>query len=279
MSAIDQARTLGRLARDVGASLLALRRNTVRHSPAPPATGLVLDVGSGQAAHPRADVVVDKYVVDDFERGSPLDLHKPLVVADGHALPFADHAFSYLIASHVVEHASDPSRFAGELSRVASAGFVQVPSREAELTFGWPYHPWLIDLEDDVLVFRPRGGAEAPVGPLFHEAFAESTLFSVWFGAHRDTWHHTLHWTGSFQVRVEGASQAPATATLDVERTVDVLPRMGALGPEGALRDALRCPVDGGRLRPDSGRLACEACARSYPVAGGVPVVLAEAAT
>jgi hypothetical protein len=277
MGAADQARTMLDLTRELGRSLVSLRRNTVRHAPAPPAEGLVLDVGSGQAAHPRADLVVDKYVADDFERGSPLDLRKPLVVADGQALPFADGTFSYVIASHVLEHATDPVLFAGELSRVGAAGFVQVPSREAELTFGWPFHPWLIDQRDGVLVFRPRGDREAPVGELFHHAFADSTLFSVWFGAHREVWHHTLHWTGSIPVAVEGTSQAPETATLDVERTLHVLPQMGARGPEGVLRKALRCPHDRERLDAGDSRVTCSACGRSYPVAGGVPVLLAEA--
>ena len=186
MGAADQARTILDLSRELVPSLVSLRRNTVRHAPSPPAGGLVLDVGSGQAAHPRADLIVDKYVADDFERGSALDLRKPLVVADGQALPFADGEFSYVIASHVLEHATDPVLFAGELSRVGAAGFVQVPSREAELTFGWPFHPWLIDRQDDLLVFNPRDDQEAPLGELFHRAFADSTLFGVWFGAHRE---------------------------------------------------------------------------------------------
>lgn len=278
MPVTDQARTACGLVRELGGSLLALRRNTIRHSPAPPADGLVLDVGSGQAAHPRADIVLDKYVADDFERGSALDLHKPLVVGDAHALPFAEQAFAFVIASHVVEHATDPVRLAGELCRVARAGFVQVPSREAELTFGWPFHPWLIDLDAGVLVFHPRGEAEAPIGPLFHSAFVDSTLFGVWFGAHRDTWHHSVHWTDSFAVRVEGASRAPETATLDVERTLEALSRTGARGPGGTLREALRCPADRGRLVGDRNHLLCEDCGRRYPVAGGVPVLLQEAA-
>jgi hypothetical protein len=278
MPASDQARTLFRLIRESTGALLAMRRNTVKHRPAPPASGLVLDVGAGQEAHPRADVVVDKYVVDDFERGAGLDLTKALVVADGHALPFADGAFRYAIAAHVVEHATDPVRFAAELSRVADAGFVQVPSRESELTFGWRFHPWLVDLEDGTLVFHPRGDAEAPLGPFFHRVFTESTMLGVWFGANRDTWHHTLHWTGSLSVAVAGESRAPETATLDVEHTVAVLADAGAHGPGDAARALLRCPVDAGMLEESADRLVCASCSRSYPVAGGVPVLLAEAA-
>lgn len=236
-------------------------------------------MGSGQAAHPNADLVVDKYVADDFERGAGLDLAHPLIVADGHALPLREASFDYVIASHVLEHATDVPQFAAELKRVAPRGFVQVPSREAELTFGWPFHPWLIDRDGDTLVFSPRGTAEAPLGQLFHQAFADSTLFGLWFGANRGLWHHTLHWTGNFDVRVRGDSAAPATATLDVERTLFTLPKLGAEGPRGKLRQALRCPADGGELREDSANLVCERCDLRYPVAkGGVPVLLAEAA-
>lgn len=99
-------------------------RGTSLHSPAPPDTGLVLEVGGGQAPHPRSDVVVEKYVVDDFERpaGALLDLSKPMIVADGERLSFADGSFVYSIASHVLEHATDPVVFAGELRRVSRAG-------------------------------------------------------------------------------------------------------------------------------------------------------------
>jgi uncharacterized protein YbaR (Trm112 family) len=239
----------------------------------------VLDVGSGQDAHPRADVVVDKYVTDDFERGRGLDLTKPLVVADGHALPFQDDTFGYVIASHVLEHATDPHAFASELARVGDAGFVQVPTRQAELTFGWPFHPWLIDRNADTLIFCPRDELVAPAGKFFHEANVESGVFRLWFGAHRSAWHHSLHWSGSLTVRAEGGSLAEQTATLDVERARQVLPSMGARGPVGPVRDALRCPHDRGSFAASGGRLTCSECDRSYPSPGGVPILLEEAAS
>jgi uncharacterized protein YbaR (Trm112 family) len=272
-------RALTALSGDLISNLRAFRRVAGRHTPHPPQSGLVLDVGSGQAAHPRADLVVDKYVTDDFERGSALDLSKPLVVGDGHALPFADDAFSYVIASHVLEHATDPIQFAGELSRVGRAGFVQVPSRLAELTFGWAFHPWLIDKAGDTLVFNQRNGQHAPNGEFFHKAYADSAQFRLWFGANRDAWHHSIHWTQSLTVELHGDSTADQTATLDVERALAVLPSMGARSPLGPARDALRCPHDGGSLSGSDGRLSCADCDRSYPVAGGVPLLLAEAAS
>lgn len=266
------------LLREIGRDVRATRRKAAFHSPHPPAEGLVLDVGAGHMPEPRADVVVDKYAADDFERASGLDLRKPVVVGDGHALPFADNAFAYVVASHVLEHATDVDAFAAELGRVGAAGFVQVPSAQAELTFGWPFHPWLIDLEDGVLVFRPRGDAVAPYGQLFHNAVADSALFRLWFGAHREVWHHTVHWDDTLSVRSGGTSAAAATARLDVERTVAVLQDAGVPALTPAVRAALRCPVDRRELREQAGHLACTTCERSYPVAGEVPVLLAEAA-
>jgi hypothetical protein len=271
-------RTLLGLGGDLTKNLRALRPATIRHSPRPPRTGLVLDVGSGQSAHSRADLVIDKYVTDDFERGSALDLSKPLVIGDGQALPFPDDAFTYVIASHVLEHATDPVLFAGELSRVARGGFVQVPTRQAELTFGWPFHPWLIDRVGKTLIFNPRDGQHAVAGEFFHRAFADSPMFQVWFGAHRDVWHHTIHWSESLGVELRGTSVADQTATLDIDRVLNVLPTMGARSPVGEIDGLLRCPHDKGRLSAARGRLTCEVCDRSYPVAGGIPVLLEEAA-
>jgi hypothetical protein len=187
-----------------------------------------------------------------------------------------------VITSHVVEHAIDPVLFAAELCRVAAAGFVQVPSREAELTFGWGFHPWLIDRDGDTLVFHPRNGARAPLGPVFHEAMAKSMLFGLWFTANRDRWHHSLDWRGTLNVRCEGSSQASKTAQFDIAETRRALTARAShgdvRGPEGATRLTLRCPVDRGKLVFRDDAATCESCARAYPVIASVPVLVPEAA-
>jgi uncharacterized protein YbaR (Trm112 family)/SAM-dependent methyltransferase len=274
--AVHALRPLADLARELRSAV----RNRTLHAPRPPAEGLVVEIGGGQAPSPRADVVVDKYVIDSFERSgeAAVSLAKPLVVADGHALPFADGSFAYSIASHVIEHATDPERFAAELSRVSAAGFVQVPSRESELTFGWPYHPWLVDRDGDELVFEPKGAARAPCGPFFHESYARSPLMRLWWQAQRSDWHHSLHWSGRLSIRVLGSSGAERTAELDVGQTVAFLSKAGAPPLPPAVAAALRCPLCGERLELGASEAVCAGCARVYPVAGGVPVLLEEAA-
>lgn len=275
------------VARSLGASLseiAAILREAARHRPKPPREGLVLDVGGGQSPHPRADVAVDKYLVDNFERPgeADVDLSKPFVVADGQRMPFADGTFDYSIALHVLEHATDPAAFASELSRVSGAGFVQVPTRQSELTFGWPYHAWLIDREGDCLVFSPRNEQRAPFGELFHRSYADETLLRLWWAAHRSRWHHSLEWVERLEVRVNGRGQADKSASLDVERTVATLESWAARGAlkelSPGLRDALRCPLCRSELEDEPGFLRCSGCGNRFPLVGGVPVLVDEAA-
>jgi uncharacterized protein YbaR (Trm112 family) len=225
--------------------------------------------------------VVDKYPADDFERpgGVAMSFAKPLIVADGHCLPFADATFAYVIAEHVLEHATDPVQFAAELSRVAAGGFVQVPSREGELVYGWAFHPWLIDLEQGELVFSPRGEAHAPAGEFMHRQMQVSLLTRLAWAAHRSAWHHSVRWRGELPVNVKGKSTAPRTASWDPDQTLEVLGRNPSPPLPSAIRSALRCPSCYGNLRDERGQLVCAECHVRYPVVGNVPVLVSSIGT
>jgi hypothetical protein len=272
--AIDLARQLVRESRS------AVRERSF-HSPSPPETGLVLDVGGGDAPHPRADVVVDKYVVDNFERDVDLAFTKALVVADGEELPFADGSFAYLIASHVLEHAIDPNRMASEFSRVAAAGFVQLPTATAELQFGWPFHPWLVDRSGEKLIFRPKPEQVRADGYGMHDAYDESLFIRIGVAAHRSRWHHSVHWAGRLDVEAPALeTRAHEQAEIDFERTVaalDAMGRAGSLVPlDSRLKSQLRCPDAGcrGTLVFAEQAALCDGCGTRYPAPGGVPVLL-----
>ena len=266
-----------------GSALKELSRipgESARHRPHPPSDGLVLDVGGGQSAHPRANVVVDKYVVDDFERAGPLSLTKPLIVADGHRLPFADGTFSYVVAMHVLEHATDPVQFASELARVAAAGFVQLPSAESELTFGWAFHPWLVDREGDTLVFRPKGERRAQVGGVFHESYEQSVLMRLWWASNRSRWHPRSNGAAAstFALRARAPPTRRPLSTSSAPSARSRNWRAGRLTPlPQPIRDALRCPLCRGSLTDEPSRLTCVDCGSAYPVVGHVPVLLEEA--
>jgi SAM-dependent methyltransferase len=113
----------------------------------------------------RADVILEKFVAHDDERsGAAIDRRDPrLVEGDALAMPFADLAFDYAVASHVAEHVEDPAQLCRELSRVARAGYVETPGWLGDIIMREPFHRWRVRKRGRQLVFtevtnpRPLG--------------------------------------------------------------------------------------------------------------------------
>jgi SAM-dependent methyltransferase len=114
----------------------------------------VLDVGSGYAPDPRAEVLVDKFLrgtVSRYAGGIRIFPGQYMICADAEALPFIDGAFDFALCYQTLEHVDDPDVACQELVRVASAGFITAPSETAtktDIIVGLrPYHKWLIKQE------------------------------------------------------------------------------------------------------------------------------------
>jgi SAM-dependent methyltransferase len=135
-----------------------------------PNDALVLDVGGG--AHPlaRADWVIDLMpyadrglygarVAADQERFS----ERTWVIrdiCDRDPWPFADGQFDFVVCSHTLEDVRDPIWVSQEMIRVGRAGYIEVPSRLEEQSYGfqgpwvgWGHHRWLIDIENGQIDF------------------------------------------------------------------------------------------------------------------------------
>jgi hypothetical protein len=85
-------------------------------------------------------------------------------ICDREPWPFADDQFDFAVCSHTLEDVRDPIWVCAELQRVARAGYIEVPSRLEEQSFGihgpwvgWSHHHWLVDATPDRLqfVFKP----------------------------------------------------------------------------------------------------------------------------
>ena len=130
-----------------------------------PSQSSVLDVGSGHNPHPRANVVTDKYIEDNYHRAGDIKVLKKqrFVQADGETLPFKDDEFDYVICCHVVEHVDSPAQFMDELSRVGKAGYLEAPSMIGEFMIPRGAHKWVL-LEIDkkiVIVDKERLGMKS----------------------------------------------------------------------------------------------------------------------
>lgn len=179
----------------------------------PPASGLVLEVGSGDNPHPRSDVLVDRFLEDNTERGGDLRLdERPLVVADAHFLPFRDGIFAYSICSHILEHMDDPPQFVGELTRVGTAGYIGCPSEIAERLFHWSFHRWYVNLVGEgnarTLVLHPKEPAE-PFGELFDYLYEYNPAYYFFQRSMPDLFWVDYEWQGAIQLRMADTSPLP----------------------------------------------------------------------
>jgi SAM-dependent methyltransferase len=138
----------------------------------------VLDVGGWAAPLNRADWVIDlmpyqsRAVLAPDGVGPPPARFAPerWIVADicrHEPWPFADDYFDFAVCTFTLEDVRDPIRVCEEISRVARAGYIEVPSLLDELTWmnpevsggpwlGHSHHRWLCTLEHDELVFLSK---------------------------------------------------------------------------------------------------------------------------
>lgn len=112
---------------------------------------LVLEVGSGSNPYFRANVLLDAYEATQERHWTPLIKDRPTVLGYAENLPFADQSFDFIIASHVLEHSSDPVKFLTELMRVGKAGYIEVPHAFAERISSYFDHRLELMVEKGIL--------------------------------------------------------------------------------------------------------------------------------
>jgi hypothetical protein len=136
---------------------------------------LVLDVGAWAAPFNRADWVLDlmpyetRGAMGSYGAGSERFSSDTWVCRDICARepwPFDDDQFDFALCVTTLEDVRDPIWVCSELSRVARAGYVEVPTIEHELIYnvdgrgpwlGHDHHRWLVDADGaGGLVFRHK---------------------------------------------------------------------------------------------------------------------------
>ncbi len=175
---------------------------------------LVLDVGSGDKPSWRADVLLDRYTGAEYavQRSgrSAARVSRPLFSADAADMPFSDGAFDYAICSNLLEHVTDPVGVARELSRVADAGYIEVPEAASAKIVDFPSHVWWCRLDEDdpegpTLVFTAKTAPwfDEEIDSYIDRAGVRRSLDSV---LNRRFDHRVIqfHWTGTVRLRTEG---------------------------------------------------------------------------
>lgn len=188
-----------------------------------PRDALLLDAGGWAAPLARADWVID--VMPHATRG----LYGPPLTQPERFTeqtwvqqdmcgpwPFEDDQFDFAVCAHTLEDLRDPVVVCSELSRVARAGYVEVPAPVEELTWGvqgewvgWGHHRWICEHENGGLRFvakphlLPAEGRHLPRGST-DRLSAEQLVLQVWWEGSIPGREHIFIGAGEFDPWLAG---------------------------------------------------------------------------
>ena len=263
---------------------------------------LVLDMGSGQDPHPRANILCDKFPIDSTERSmrAPLVVDRPLVVADAAHTPFADNTFDFIFCSHLLEHVERPDLVLSELQRIGRAGYIETPSRIYEKLWGWPFHRWFVDISDGMLVFdpKPRVIFDADLHNWFESGMQQPGFWRFFMTrVHGLNLTTRLVWRDRIPFAITDSSSdlpefrhavstdlnephpssspRPTAAGVIKRRISNLVRRRSDVRVPDALA-ALKCVSCGAVVAPRHDAWKCDGCGARYPIEGDVHVFLEE---
>lgn len=256
---------------------------------------LVLEVGSGGNPYARANVLLDAYEATRERHWVPLKIDRPLVLGFVEKLPFKDHAFDFVIASHVLEHSADPERFLAELQRVAKAGYIEVPDAFMERINPYNDHRLEISCRDERLIIRKKPGhiVEHETVELY-EHRVKPFLTRELIPKRPFAFHVRYYWQGAIDYSVVNPDTDASWAAEEVVKLDAPIPGVKARIQAYALDAArsllsqrrrnkkidlfglLMCPIcSSEHLSKDMESIRCVDCAAVYPVKQGVPAMFA----
>ncbi len=257
-----------------------------------PRDALVLEVGSGGNPYPRANVLLDAYESTRERHWVPLTSDRPTVLGFVENLPFKDKSFDYVIASHVLEHSSEPAKFISELQRVAKAGYIEVPDAFLERINPYKDHRLEITLRNGVLLITKKRNwiHDAEVVALYEDR-VKNYLTRILIPRRPFEFHVRYYWSGEIQYMILNPE---VDATWEPPQSTVVPPSAGTLAVfKDAIRNTLRfflsqksrnaqidirtllkctkCHSDA--LGQESSRMVCSACGAVYPIRAGIFVM------
>lgn len=255
------------------------------------AEALVLEVGSGGNPYARANVLLDAYEVTRERHWAPLIADRPTVLGLVENLPFRDGAFDFVIASHVLEHSSDPELFLNELQRVAKAGYIEVPDAFMERVNPYRDHKLEITVRDGKLVIRKKcAWVDDPAVVELYENRVKPLMTGELIPRHPFDFHVRYYWREKIDFVVinpdddAGWKQSETSVTVGsssgmkgrikniVLTMLRTLLSQGSRNKEIDLTSLLRCPVCHAEvLKCSNEACRCAACGAQFHVQNNIP--------
>ncbi len=253
---------------------------------------LVLEVGSGGNPYARANVLLDAYEDTRERHWVPLVSDRPTVLGFVENLPFKDKSFDFVIASHVLEHSTDPEKFLRELQRVAKAGYIEVPDAFMERVNPYMDHRLEITIRQGQLVIRKK--PQSTVDETLVELYADRVKPLIAGGlipAHPFAFHVCYYWSekidfvvlnpevdATWQPPLEQASSAQVASrqTMRQKLLATIRRRLSQHKRNGQidLLTLLRCPnCLSIELERAGDGIKCQHCQTNFASSNGIPIM------
>lgn len=252
---------------------------------------LVLEVGSGGSPYYRANVLLDAYEDTRERHWAPLITDRPCVLGYGESLPFKDQVFDFVIASHVLEHSSDPESFLNELQRVAKGGYIETPDAFMERINPYWDHRLEVSNIDEKLVIKKKSGwcIDQELSQLY-EPRAKNIIAKKTIPEHPFEFHTRFYWKDRINYLIvnpdtdstwDGPNLSHSTAIADtlkaslgrsflwlVRRVLSQNRRNSSID----IYKILQCPKCASDVtKIDNKTLCCENCGSNYGIKENIP--------
>lgn len=251
---------------------------------------LVLEIGSGGNPYYRSNVLVDAFEATRQRHYVPLIADRPIVLAYGEKLPFADNSFDFVIASHVLEHSPDPKKFLAEIQRVGKAGYIEVPDAFMERLNPYRDHRLEITSRGGRLVINKKQDWVVDEGLVeLYEDRVKRPMTAHFMRKYPFDLHIRYYWADqiNFEVlnnHVDAGWLAPKSSRVpkkpglkgrirqNILRVVRRLFSQNRRNTNIDLFSLLHCPDCSSPVEhPIETQLSCPDCGKVFPVTNGVP--------
>lgn len=253
---------------------------------------LVLEVGSGGNPYFRSNVLLDAYEETRERHWAPLVSDRPTVLGFVENLPFKDKSFDFVIASHVLEHSTNPAQFLSELQRVAKSGYIEIPDAFMERVNPYRDHRLEITVRNNELIIRkkPAWQTDPELVEIYEDRIKE-ILTKETMRQHPFSFHVRYYWSDKINFTIinpeidadwkppqsDAAHSTQATSIkgklngflLKKARTLLAQKRRNN---KIALIKLLRCPCcKSMELEEKNNVIECSTCHSEFPIKNNIP--------
>jgi SAM-dependent methyltransferase len=230
---------------------------------------------------------------ETFERyHSKLIKDRPLVYARVEDMPFKDNAFDFVIASHVLEHVSDPEKFLLEMMRVGKAGYIETPDAFIERLIPFRFHRLEVTELNGILKIykKPSWRPHSEIVDLF-ERKVKNKYFIKLMQTQPKAFYVRYYWQNKIDYEIMNP-EVDANWAHPPLRSTDHLGNKSPLRKYLALflryifsqnirnkkinlMTLLRCvECHGSDLKSEANRICCNGCGKLFQINQGSPVMI-----